>query len=263
MNKIKLRKNNSKSKIQKCKVVILGEGAREHAIAEKFSIDNKITNVYVLPGNDGMSGGKIETKKIKITDHSEILQFCKKQKIDLVFVGPEVPLVNGIVDLLEKNNIKAFGPIRENAKLEGSKIYSKKVMKEYNIPTANYKEYDNLNDARTDMLINDMDIVIKYDGLAGGKGVFLPNTTNEAISIIDDILNKNVFGKYSKILIEDKLDGIECSLMGFCNGKEIYLMPQAQDYKKKEDNDNGPNTGGMGSIAPVNILTETEITYMK
>ena len=105
--------------------------------------------------------------------------------------------------------------------------------------------------------------MIKYDGLASGKGVFLPETEDEAFTIIDNIFEKKVFGNNSKIIIEKKLFGTECSLMGFCNGKEIYLMPQAQDYKKKEDNDNGPNTGGMGSIAPVNILTETEITYMK
>ena len=248
-------------KIQDLKIVVIGSGAREHAIADKFAQDDKISKVFVLPGNDGMINNKIEI--VNITKNDEILKFCKKNDINLVFVGPEIPLVNGLVDKLQSNNINTFGPTKENAKLEGSKIYSKEIMKKYNIPTANYKKYTNIDDAKTDILINDFDIVIKYDGLAGGKGVFLPDTLEEACSIIDSIFDKKIFGRNNKVIIEDRLEGIECSLMGFCNGKDIYFMPQAQDYKRKEDNDNGPNTGGMGSIAPVNILTDIEVTYLK
>lgn len=252
----------SKSRIHKCNIAVIGSGAREHAIAEKFAKDNKITNVYVLPGNDGITGDKIKIVN-NLKTNREILQFCIKQKIDLVFVGPEIPLINGLVDILEENNIKVFGPNEDNAKLEGSKIYSKEIMNKYKIPTANYIVYDNYEDICSEIRISDMDMVIKYDGLAGGKGVFIPDTQENAITIVYDIFKKNVFGNNPKVIIEDKLEGIECSLMGFCNGKEITFMPQAQDYKKKNDNDEGPNTGGMGSIAPVNILTEVEVTYMK
>tara|TARA_B100000900_G_scaffold414548_1_gene441496 strand:- start:662 stop:2971 length:2310 start_codon:yes stop_codon:yes gene_type:complete len=256
-----LRKNISKSRIQKLKVVVIGSGAREHALAEKLVEDKSITKVYVLPGNDGMVSDKIEIKDIK--DNNEILSFCKKSNIKLVVVGPEVPLVNGLVDLLNKNEINAFGPTKDNAKLEGSKIYSKEIMTKYNIPTAKYKVYDNSDKAKEDILsMSNLDIVIKYDGLASGKGVFLPETEDEALTIIDNIFEKKVFGNNSKIIIEKKLFGTECSLMGFCNGKEIFFMPQAQDYKKKKDGDFGPNTGGMGSIAPVNILTDEEIKNM-
>ena len=251
-----------RSKIKNYKVAIIGSGAREHAIADKFSEDNRITNIYVLPGNDGMIGGKIEINS-KITQKKDILSFCLKNKIDLVFVGGEVPLVYGLVDILIKNNINTFGPTQENARLEGSKCYSKKIMREYGIPTAKYKEYDNYQEIFTDIRLSDMDIVIKYDGLASGKGVFLPNDQEEAQLIVYNIFQRKVFDKTPKAIIEDKLIGVECSLMGFCNGEEIFFMPQAQDYKKRNNNDEGPNTGGMGSIAPVNILTELEITYMK
>lgn len=257
-----LSRSNSKSKVHKLKVAVIGSGAREHALAEKFAEDKKITNVYVLPGNDGMVNGKIEIKNIK--GNNNILNFCRRNNIKLVFVGPEVPLVEGIVDLLEDNGINTFGPTKENAKLEGSKIYSKEVMLEHNIPTAKYKKYENPEEAKEDIMsMSNLDIVIKYDGLASGKGVFLPETEEEALTFIDDVFTKKIFGNDNKLLIEKKLFGIECSLMGFCNGKEISFMPQAQDYKKKEDKDKGPNTGGMGSIAPVNILTESDITYLK
>ena len=253
---------HSKSRIHKYKIAVIGSGSREHAIAEKFAKDNKVTNVYVLPGNDGMIGNKIEIVK-RVKTNREILLFCLKHKIDLVFVGPETPLVDGLVDILEDNEIKVFGPNEENAKLEGSKIYSKEIMNKYKIPTADYMIYDDYNEVYSDIKIGDMDMVIKYDGLAGGKGVFIPETQDDAINIVHNIFLNKIFGNKPKVIIEDKLEGIECSLMGFCNGKEITFMPQAQDYKKRDDNDEGPNTGGMGSIAPVNILTEVEITYMK
>lgn len=258
------RKNSKqrRSKIKNYNVVVIGSGAREHAIVDKFSEDNRIINIYVLPGNEGMKGRKIKIKKNIITKE-EILLFCKKNFIDLVFVGPEIPLVEGLVDLLQQNNIKAFGPTKINAQLEGSKIISKTIMKKYNIPTAEYKTYNSYEEICSDIRISDNDIVIKYDGLAAGKGVYLPNSQEESLQIALNIFKRKIFSKTPSVLIEKRLKGVECSLIGFCNGKEILFMPQAQDYKKKNDNDEGPNTGGMGSIAPVHILTDVELTYIK
>ena len=244
------------------KVLILGSGAREHIISESISKSTKVTNIYLLPGNSGMKG---EFVSIDENNYDEIVHFCRNNKIDLVIIGPEKHLVNGLIDFLqEKTSVQCFGPNKSGAQIEGSKIYSKTLMKSLSIPTSNFKTFNNKNDTllhlnkiNLDSSINNY--VIKLSGLAGGKGVYLPNTHDEAYEIINEIFsNGNV-----DILIEEKVYGTEVSVLGFCNGKKTFLMPQAQDYKRIFDNDKGSNTGGMGSICPVNTLSSNELKQLE
>lgn len=248
------------------KVLILGSGAREHAIVEKIRKSDLIDTIYVCPGNDAMSGGKVSThdylNKLKDTEFDNyLITFCNSNNVNMVIVGSETYLVNGICDLLQSHNIKCFGPSKSAALIEGSKIFSKKFMLEHNIPTA---KYITNNGAITDECMTFMqsrtnkvpEYVIKLDKLAFGKGVFIPSSVDVALKTLNIFYNKD-------IIIEDKIDGEEVSVMGFCNGKDIVLMPQSQDHKRIYDNDNGPNTGGMGAYAPANVLDQFELEEVR
>ena len=235
-------------------ILVLGNGAREHVIINKLLESSKVLKVYTLNNNNSINN----TENI-CNDIKNIVEICQDKKIDLVVVGPEQYLVDGIYDLLLQNNIKCFGPSKNASMIEGCKIFAKNLMNIFNIPTAKYKIYNNMNDVR-DIFLGKFNnnYVIKYPGLAGGKGVVIPNTISEGIQASIEMLSKDV-----EIIIEEKLYGEEVSVLGFCNGTDVMLMPQTQDYKTIYDNNTGPNTGGMGAICPANVLNENELEQVK
>ncbi len=245
------------------KVLVVGSGAREHAICYKLKQSKILTKLYCAPGNAGISS-IAECVDIKAEDVEKITEFSYNNKIDFVMVGPEVPLVDGLVDELEKKGIKAFGPKKAGAMLEGSKSYSKDFMQKYNIPTAKYKTYTDCEKALEGLKEFSLPIVIKADGLAAGKGVLICNTIKEAQEGIKAILEDKQFGNAgSSLVLEEFLDGIEASLLCFVNGKEIIPMESARDYKRAYDNDLGLNTGGMGCFSPNSIYTDELKSYIK
>ncbi|MBO3445970.1 phosphoribosylamine--glycine ligase [Clostridium sp. CCUG 7971] len=238
------------------KVLIIGGGGREHAIAWKLSNEDNVKKIYCAPGNAGISE-VAECLNINDSEIEELLQFAKENKIDLTIVGPEVPLVKGIVDEFEKEGLKIFGPNKECSRLEGSKAFSKEFMVRHNIPTAKYKEYTNIEDA-----INGIDnfgypVVIKADGLAAGKGVVIPQNREEAISTLKEMMSDKKFGNAGdKIVVEEFLQGIETSILAFVDKDTIVPMVSAKDHKKVYNNEQGPNTGGMGTFSPSEIYNE-------
>ncbi|KXZ39124.1 phosphoribosylamine--glycine ligase [Alkalithermobacter thermoalcaliphilus JW-YL-7 = DSM 7308] len=232
------------------KVLIIGSGGREHAIAFKFSKDKRVSKIYCAPGNAGTA--KIaENVDIAFDDIKLLLDFAKSNNIDLTIVGPEKPLVMGIVDEFQKHNLKIFGPNKYSANLEGSKAFAKEFMIRNNIPTARYKEFESIDEAKLNVDIYGYPVVIKADGLANGKGVIIAKDRQNALESIDKIMLNKEFGKAGdKIIIEEFLEGIETSILAFVDGKTIVPMESAQDYKRAFDNDKGENTGGMGAYSP-------------
>lgn len=233
------------------KVLVIGRGGREHTIAWKVNQSENVTDVFVAPGNDGM----IDIAKlvnIDEGDHEALIAFAKKEKIDLTIVGPEVPLTNGIVNEFRKENLPIFGPTKEAAIIEGSKSFTKDLMKKYNIPTAAYETFTNFEEAKAYVEQVGAPIVIKADGLAAGKGVVVAMTIEEAVVSLHDMLLDDKYGDASaSVVIEEYLEGEEFSLMSFVHGNKVYPMVIAQDHKRAYDGDKGPNTGGMGAYSPV------------
>lgn len=238
------------------KVLIVGGGGREHAIAWKLSKEKNIEKIYCAPGNVGIS----EVAKcidINDSDIDKLLAFAKENKIDLTIVGPEVPLVKGIVDEFEKCGLRIFGPNKEYARLEGSKAFSKDFMIRHNIPTAKYKEYTNIEDALNEIDTFGYPVVIKADGLAAGKGVVIPQNREEAIQALHEMMSHKRFGEAgNKIVVEEFLKGIETSILAFVDNNTIVPMVSAKDHKKVYNNEEGPNTGGMGTFSPSEIYTD-------
>ena len=234
----------------KMKILVLGQGGREHAIAWKLSLSSKIEKVYICPGNGGTDREKnIENIDLSIDDYASLINFAKKENISLTIVGPEGPLVEGIVDEFSKHNLKIYGPAKSYAHLEGSKVFSKEFMKHYNIPTADYQMFSSSKGAKDFIRDKKHPIVVKADGLAAGKGVIVSSSIDESISAIDELLTS----KHSNhIVIEEFLSGQELSAIYVCNYKgcsfEIAL-PWTKDYKSRDEYNNGPNTGGMGAIS--------------
>lgn len=244
------------------KILVVGSGAREHAICWKLKQSKKVSKIYCAPGNAGISQ-IAENVLIDSENIEEITQFSVKEKIDMVVVGPEGPLVSGLVDMLMDNGIKAFGPKKDGARLEGSKSYSKDFMMEYNIPTARYEKHTDVEKAINSLKKFSLPVVVKADGLAAGKGVIICQTIKQAEYAINSIIKDKEFGDAGNtIVIEEFLDGVETSLLCFVNGKEIIPMESARDYKKAYDNDMGLNTGGMGCFSPNPIYTETLQKYI-
>ena len=227
------------------KIAVIGSGGREHAIAWKLAQTNNPDDIYVLPGN----GGTQNNVNIAPTDFVAIKQFCAEKEIELLFVGPEDPLAMGIVDYFAGSNIKVFGPDKLAAQLEGSKIWSKKFMQQYGVATADFWLPENVDEIRSIAQELEGQAVVKYDGLAAGKGVFVCSTTTEIYKAIDEINNR--YGQDAPYLIERKISGQEVSIIGFTDGKSIQLLQPSQDHKPAYDGDNGPNTGGMGAYCPV------------
>lgn len=240
------------------KVALIGSGGREHAIAYKLIDSDKIEKLYILPGNPGTSqiGENIE---IDMNDNSSILQFCKQKKIELVVIGPEKPLVNGLSDLLRDNSIRVFGPSSSAARIESEKTFAKKLMNKYNIPTADYIEFssDEFLNALNYLRTATYPKVIKADGLAAGKGVLICNSFGEAETILVSIFQEKIFGiSGDKIVIEEFLVGEEASIFAVTDGEKFVILPSAQDHKRIGDNDTGKNTGGMGAYSPAPIVTK-------
>ena len=238
------------------KVLVLGSGAREHAMCWSLANSPLISKLICAPGNPGIAE-EAQCINININNNDEIISLALKEKVDLVIPGPEIPLVNGIIDELNKVNIKAFGPSKEASKLEGSKKFTKNICKLANIPTAASEVFTNRDEAIKYIKKNKLPIVIKADGLAAGKGVVIAKNEDEAITAIDNSFN-GFFGEAGKtILIEEYLEGVEASFFALCDGVTAIPLANAQDHKRVGDGDTGPNTGGMGAFSPTPNLTES------
>jgi phosphoribosylamine--glycine ligase len=236
------------------KIAIIGSGGREHAITVSISKSSKIDKIYCIPGNAGTS--KIATNiDISISDFKNLYKFLNENKIDLVIIGPEQPLVDGVVDYLEKFNIKVFGPNKLASKLEGSKIFTKKLCLEYNIPTAKFGILKNKEDSKTFLENSKYPIVIKADNLASGKGVYICNNEEESLVAIEEIFNGK-FGVAKDVLIEEFLEGEEMSYFIISDGKTIKTFETAQDHKRVLEGDKGKNTGGMGAYSPSRLIND-------
>ena len=236
------------------KVGIIGSGGREHALCQSIKNSNKINKIYCFPGNAGTSN-IAENIKINPEDFENIKNFIIENKIDLIIVGPEKPLVDGIVDYLEKFKIKVFGPNKLASQLEGSKIFTKKICEKFNIPTAKFGIFKNKNDAKKFLDQNNFPTVIKADNLASGKGVYICNTRSEAEIAIDEIFNGK-FGKADELLIEEFLNGEEMSYFTVHDGKCFKSFNTAQDHKRVLEGDKGKNTGGMGAYSPSRLIND-------
>lgn len=238
------------------KVLIVGRGGREHTLAWKVAQSPKVQSVYVAPGNPGMQDVSTIVN-IDENDFDRLIAFAKEENIDLTLVGPEVPLINGIVNRFQAEGLRIFGPSKEAALLEGSKSFAKEIMKKYNIPTAEYETFTSYEEAKQYIIEKGAPIVIKADGLAAGKGVTVALTSEEALTSVYEMLEANKFGEASaQVVIEEFLDGEEFSLMAFVDGKNAYPMVISQDHKRAFDNDEGPNTGGMGAYSPVPQISD-------
>lgn len=237
-------------------ILILGSGGREHALLWKLAQSPEATKLYAVPGNPGMAE-LAECVAGSIEDNASVVKLAQEKKIDLVVVGPEVPLMNGVVDALRAAGIKAFGPTKAAAELEGSKSFSKDIMKKYGIPTAKYEVFTDADAARAYIEKEGAPIVIKADGLAAGKGVIVAETKEQALDAVHEIMDDAAFGKAgSRVVIEAFMEGEEASLLAFTDGKTIRPMVSSQDHKRAYDGDKGPNTGGMGTYAPAPVMTK-------
>ena len=232
-------------------ILVIGSGGREHAIAKQFIDSPSVENVFVAPGNDGMSGG-IQIVSIDGLAFEELADFARNNKIDLTFVGPEQPLAAGIVDYFEAEGLRIFGPTKAAAQIEGSKAFAKEIMEKYNIPTAAYETFTEVDKAKAYIEKIGAPIVVKADGLAAGKGVVVAMTMEEANKAVEEMIGNQLYGESSsRVVIEEFLDGEEFSFMSFVHQGQIYPMVIAQDHKRAFDGDKGPNTGGMGAYSPV------------
>ncbi|MCT1174124.1 phosphoribosylamine--glycine ligase [Lactococcus lactis] len=229
------------------KILVIGSGGREHALAKKFMESPQVEEVFVAPGNSGMEKDGIQIVDISELSNDKLVEFAQNQNIGLTFVGPETALMNGVVDAFIKAELLIFGPNKMAAELEGSKDFAKSIMKKYGVPTADYATFDSLEPALAYLDEKGVPLVIKADGLAAGKGVTVAFDIETAKSALADIFS----GSQGKVVIEEFLDGEEFSLFSFVHDGKIYPMPIAQDHKRAFDGDKGPNTGGMGAYSPV------------
>ena len=237
-------------------ILVIGGGGREHAICWKLNNESNVEKIYCAPGNAGISN-VAQCVNIVDSDIDGLVSFAKENKIDLTIVGPEIPLVAGIVDAFEKENLKIFGPNKKCAQLEGSKSFSKEFMIRHNIPTAKYKEYTDLEKATEEIDDFGYPVVIKADGLAAGKGVVISENRENAIKTLKEMMTDKKFGSAGdKIVIEEFLTGIETSILAFVDNNTIVPMVSAKDHKKVYDGEIGLNTGGMGTFSPSEIYTD-------
>lgn len=240
-------------------VLVIGSGGREHALVRQFAKSPSVGKVYVAPGNDGMRNDA-EVVPLGVMEFGKLAEFAKAKDVGLTFVGPEQPLAGGIVDHFRQAGLRVFGPDKAAAQLEGSKAFAKELMKKYNIPTAKYETFTDAEEAKAYIRDQGAPIVIKADGLAAGKGVVVAMTPDEALEAVDDMIGGRKFGDSSaRVVIEEFLDGEEFSYMSFVHGGKIFPMPMSQDHKRAFNNDEGPNTGGMGAYSPVPHLSEEAV----
>lgn len=236
------------------KILILGSGGREYSIARAIKNERSEHELFFQPGNGATND--LGTN-LSIKDYNDLAKFAKENSIDLTIVGPEAPLVDGVVDIFKAQGLTIFGPSKEAAQLEGSKVYMKNFLAKYNIPTAKYIESDSIEDLFRFTNTLDAPIVVKADGLCGGKGVIIAQSHDEAKKAISEMLSGKSFGDAGKkVIVEEFLDGYELSMFAVCDGKDYILLPAAQDHKRLLDGDKGPNTGGMGAYAPTPLVNE-------
>ncbi|EOH88162.1 phosphoribosylamine-glycine ligase [Enterococcus asini ATCC 700915] len=234
------------------KLLVIGSGGREHTIAKKLKSDPGIAVVFCAPGNPGMKKDGIEVVAVAESDHQGLIAFAKEQGIDWTFVGPEAPLAAGLVDDFEAAGLKAFGPSKKAAQIEGSKDFAKQLMLKNQIPTAKHQTFTDFAKAKAYVEAQGAPIVIKADGLAAGKGVVVAETVSEAVAALSDMLEGNKFGASgARVVVEEFLAGEEFSLLAFVRNEKVYPMVISQDHKRAYDGDKGPNTGGMGAYSPV------------
>ena len=242
------------------KLLVVGSGGREHAIAKKLLESQGVEQVFVAPGNDGMTFDGLDLVNIGISEHSKLIEFAKENDVAWSFIGPDDALAAGIVDDFNQAGLKAFGPSRLAAELEWSKDFAKEIMIKYGVPTAAYGTFSDFEEAKAYIEKQGAPIVVKADGLALGKGVVVAETVEQAVEAAHDMLLDNKFGDSgARVVIEEFLDGEEFSLFAFVNGDRFYIMPTAQDHKRAYDGDKGPNTGGMGAYAPVPHLPQSVV----
>ena len=242
------------------KLLVVGSGGREHAIAKKLLESQGVEQVFVAPGNDGMTLDGLDLVKIGISEHSKLIEFAKENDVAWSFIGPDDALAAGIVDDFNQVGLKVFGPSRLAAELEWSKDFANEIMVKYGVPTAAYGTFSDFEEAKAYIEKQGAPIVVKADGLALGKGVVVAETVEQAVEAAHDMLLDNKFGDSgARVVIEEFLDGEEFSLFAFVNGDKFYILPTAQDHKRAYDGDKGPNTGGMGAYAPVPHMLQSVV----
>jgi len=239
------------------KILIIGSGGREHAIAWKAARSDMVERVFVAPGNAGTAGEPgVENVDISATDIQSLAGFAKDRKIDLTIVGPEAPLVEGITDIFTRAGLKCFGPSKGASQLEGSKVFTKEFLERHNIPTARYRTFTELEEAKAYIAVQDFPVVVKADGLAAGKGVIIAKTPDEAIAAAEGMLSGKEFGDAGKrVIVEEFLQGEEASFIVMTDGKNILPLATSQDHKAVNNGDTGLNTGGMGAYSPAPVVT--------
>ena len=249
---------NSKSSNKLENILIIGNGGRENALAWAIQKNDLIKKIYLLPGNAGSKKiNKSERINLDLNNTKVLTSKLKFLNIDLVVIGPETPLAEGLGEVLRRNNFDVFGPGPDGAKLESSKSWAKEFMKDANIPTANFWKVKSLEEAKKIIFTSPNPLVVKADGLASGKGVFIPESKEASINATEEIF-KGKFGNAGEIIVlEEKIDGPEVSVFALCDGKKYVLLPTAQDHKRLNENDKGPNTGGMGAYSPTPMMTKS------
>ena len=255
-----INSTTSKKLIMLENILIIGNGGRENSLAWAIQKNNSVKKVYLTPGNAGSERiNKCERLKIDIDNKNELVEKLDFFKIDLIVIGPEIPLAKGLADFLREKGFKVFGPGQDGARLESSKSWAKKFMKDANIPTANFWKVNSVNEAKKIIGSSLVPLVVKADGLASGKGVFIPDSKDECFKAVESIFNGR-FGNSGKVVVlEEKIQGPEVSVFALCDGEKYILLPTAQDHKRLNENDKGPNTGGMGAYSPAPLLTEDQL----
>ena len=240
------------------RILLIGGGGREHALAWKLVQSPKVEKLFAAPGNPGMALlQKCECINLNVDDLEGVADYAEEQSIDLTVVGPEAPLVAGLADVFKRRGLPVFGPSKDAAQLEGSKAFSKELMAKYNIPTAFFKICEDIETAKAYVEEKGAPIVVKADGLAAGKGVVVAMTKQEALDAIDEMMGDHKFGAAgARLVLEEYMEGEEASLLAFTDGKTVVPMIAAQDHKRVFDGDEGPNTGGMGTYAPAPVMTD-------
>ncbi|ADL08246.1 phosphoribosylamine--glycine ligase [Thermosediminibacter oceani] len=244
------------------KVLVVGGGGREHALVWKIAQSPRVKKIFCLPGNAGIAA-LAQCVDIKAEDVKGLAGFAQKQGIDLTVVGPEAPLVAGIVDEFEKRGLRIFGPSKAAARIEGSKVFAKELMKKYGIPTADYRVFDDPEEAGRYIREAETPLVIKAEGLAAGKGVMVAREREEALDAVKSIMKDGIFGDSGRrVVIEEFLEGREVTVLAFCDGVTAVPMECSRDYKRAYDKDRGPNTGGMGAVSPAHYYTPDVSEYV-
>lgn len=238
------------------RILVIGGGGREHALVWKLSQSPEVEEIYCIPGNPGIAA-LAHCVDMDITDNAALVRFAREQNIGLTVVGPEIPLVNGLCDTFSRQGLAVFGPSQAAAQIEGSKTFAKDLMQKYGIPSARYATFTSAEEAKAYIREQGAPIVVKADGLAAGKGVVVALTVDEAVAAVDTMMTERIFGDAGTVLvIEEFMEGEEASLLAFTDGYTVVPMVAAQDHKRIFDNDEGPNTGGMGTYAPAPVVTE-------